>query len=107
TSGGYYRTVPAEVLVRPANPLRMVLEAEEAEVLGRYLRFEDKEAGGGAYMMIPYQTAPALRFNKAEDADSELKFSFTVPEDGLYYISGNIMIPGPDGMNKDSMYMAV
>ncbi|MDF3129977.1 right-handed parallel beta-helix repeat-containing protein [Kiritimatiellaeota bacterium B1221] len=107
TTGGYFRTMPVEVLVRPENPVRLVLEAEDAEVTGRYLRFEDEVAGGGAYLEIPYQTKPSLRFKTSDDADSELKFTFKVPEDGLYYISGNVMVPGPDGPNRDSMFMAL
>ncbi|MDF3131104.1 carbohydrate binding domain-containing protein [Kiritimatiellaeota bacterium B1221] len=107
TSKGFYRTVPVELLVRPENPVHLVLEAEDAEVLNRYERFEDEEASGGAYMMIPFQMNPALRFNKPEAADSELKFTFEVPEDGFYYISGKLMIPDPEGPQKDSMYAAM
>ncbi len=108
SSDGYYRTVPVEILVRPENPVRLVLEAEDAEVIGDlYQRFEDETASGGAYMTIPYQTEPSLRFNKPEATESELKFTFTVPADGLYYISGNVMIPGPDGPQRDSMFKAM
>ncbi|WFB37652.1 carbohydrate binding domain-containing protein [Kiritimatiellota bacterium B12222] len=108
TSDGYFRTVPVQVLVRPEHPVRLVLEAEDAEVVGnRYQEFADESASGGAYMMIPYQADPVLRFNDPEDVDSELVFTFSVPEDGRYYISGNLMIPGPDSPQRDSMYMAM
>ncbi|WFB34354.1 right-handed parallel beta-helix repeat-containing protein [Kiritimatiellota bacterium B12222] len=107
SSGGFYRTVPVQVVVRPANPVHLVLEAEDAEVMGRYQKFEDETAGGGAYMMIPFDVKAPIRFNKPEASDSELTFTFEVPEDGFYFITANIMIPGPDGIQKDSMYAAM
>jgi hypothetical protein len=107
TDKGYNRTVFVSLTVKPANPITLELEAEDASFGGNFVRKEDPSASGGAYVVPPYDPAKPTRYGKDEKHDSVVTFDFEVPEDGLYELRAHLMIPGPDALSKDSLFLSL
>lgn len=107
TDKGVNRTVFVNLIVKPAHPVTLELEAENAAFGGQFVQKEDPTASGGSYVVPPYDPPNSLRYNKDDKHDSMVTFAFDAPEDGLYQIRARVMIPGPDALNKDSCYVAI
>ncbi len=107
TNEGVNRTVFVILTMKPATPVTLELEAEDAGLGGLFVRMEDPAASGGAYVVPPYDPAKVVRYNKNDQHESMVTFAFVVPEDGLYQIRARLMIPGPDALNKDSCYVSL
>ncbi len=105
TDQGYNRTVFIIFNVRPEHPYTVEIEAEATPFTGTFVKMEDPEASGGAYLVPPYNQEKPLRFGPRQKNENMIPFEFEVPADGHYYISGRVMIPNPDGFQKDSYYM--
>ncbi len=105
TNRGYNRTVFVVFNVRPEHPYTVEMDAEATPFAGTFVKVDDPTASGGAYLIPPYNEEKPLRFGPNQKNENIIPFEFEVPADGLYYINGRVMIPNPDGIQKDSYFM--
>ncbi|MEX0775099.1 MAG: right-handed parallel beta-helix repeat-containing protein [Phycisphaeraceae bacterium] len=103
TDAGYCRTVLVELRVGHRQPFAVNIEAEAGAVSGEFACVDDATAWGGAYLHRP-QAAPS---STAAESQGTVALAFDVPADGVYYVLGRVMAPGPRATTHDSFLTAM
>lgn len=91
TDLGFNRTVMVVVKACHSRPFSKGLEAEDGKPEGGFVKVKDATTSGGDYVHSP-----------EESDEGKVSFTFSVPEEGVYYVSARNFIPEEDFGLHDS-----